>query len=427
MLCYSSLHPDWDCFHPTSSSDWMDISILLDAVSLNHYRKTKPCFDALERHGVFLGNGGFLAALLQPAPTAPLGCDDTNFPQLVIQAAQTYIQAPLWYCYTVGGRLYLLVCCPRLTEQDPAAAETLTTLQDSFTQLANALLPSTPALRILVSDFQFEAAGLFRCFNLLHHALDYYDFRLQVEPVVYLDSEQALHGAFAEDLSLYRQLSMQMAELLNRGADADIAKIICDRIISASAPTIESIHHHVQLFMLTFTDYLGSSGLVDTSYIQNHRINYRAFEFENEAEFRQNMNTLVQELKKQHQVLRAVGRQQRIQHIREYIEKSIVDPSLTVSCLSEHFGISTTLMNKQFRYYYGLSPYQFIQKTRLLKAQALIRANPNWPMGKIAEHAGYSDLSTMYRAFQRHGHVTPGAFKETVQTSLPQDSNETEP
>lgn len=417
MLCYSSLHPNWDYQTPTEENQLLHISEALDTISLNHYRRTYKSFDTLEHQGIFLGNGAFLVAMLQPDPTAPLCQVDYNWPQRVTDAAKTTLRASLWYAYTVGGRLYLLVCCPRLTEQDPEADRVLTELRASFDALADALLPSAPALRIMVSDFQFEAAGIFRCFNALHHALDYYDFCSQQKTVIHLDSEQALHGAFAEDLSLYRQLSIQMADLLNHDTESNIAEIICDHIIAASAPTIESIHHHVQLFMLTFTDYLGSSGLVDTSYIQNHRITYRVFQFETEAEFRQNMQTLVHELQKQHQILRAVGRQQRIQSIREYIEQNITVPSLTVGQLSEHFGISTTLINKQFRYYYGLSPYQFIQKTRLLKAQALIRQNPNWSLGKIAESAGYSDLSTMYRAFQRHGDVTPGAFKLTVQSA----------
>lgn len=418
MLCYSSLHPDWDYQTPTEENQLLHISEALDTISLNHYRRTCKSFDMLEQQGIFLGNGAFLVAMLQPDPAAPLCQTDDNWPQRVVAAAKISLHTPLWYAYTVGGRLYLLVCCPRLTEQDPAANSLLSQLRASFDALADILLPSAPALRIMVSDFQYESAGIFRCFNALHHALDYYDFRSQQKTVIHLDSEQALHGAFAEDLSLYRQLSIQMAELLNRDTESNIAEIVCDRIISASAPTIESIHHHVQLFMLTFTDYLGSSGLVDTSYIQNHRINYRAFEFETEVQFRQNMHILIQELQKQHQVLRAVGRQQRIQSIREYIEQNITVPSLTVSQLSEHFGISSTLINKQFRYYYGISPYQFIQKTRLLKAQALIRQDPGKSLGKVAEAAGYSDLSTMYRAFQRHGDITPGAFKLTVQAAI---------
>lgn len=415
MLFYSSLHPEWDYTTPTVENQLLQISEALDTVSLNHYRSSRDCFDMLERQGIFLGNGAFLVAMLQPDPEAPLWRAPLQWPQTVTAAAKAALHAPLWYCYTVAGRLYILLCFPRLPEQDPAVPTVLQEIYHDFDNLAAQLLPLAPALRILVSDFQFDAAGIFRCFNALHHALDYYNFRSKQETVIRLDTERALHGAFADDLNLYRQLSIQVAELLGKDTEADIAGIICDRIISGSAPTIESIHNHIQLFMLTFTDYLGSSGMVDSSYIKSHKINYRAFEFETEADLRRNMQTLVAELKKQHRVLRAVGRQQRIQSIREYIEQNISVPSLTVGLLSERFGISTTQLGKQFRYYYGLSPYQFLQKTRLLEAQALIRRHPDWPLSKIAEAAGYSDLSTMYRAFQRHGDVTPGAFKETVQ------------
>lgn len=414
MLFYSSLHPQWNYATPTVENQLLQISEALDTVSLNHYRSSRDCFDTLERQGIFLGSGAFLVAMLQPDPAAPLWQAPLRWPQTVTAAAKQVMRTPLWYCYSVAGRLYILLCFPRLMEQDPTVSAALQEVYRDFDALASHLLPTAPALRILVSDFQFDAAGIFRCFNALHHALDYYNFRSKQETIIHLDTEHALHGAFADDLNLYRQLSIQVAELLGKDAEADIAGLICNRIIDCSAPTIESIHHHIQLFMLTFTDYLGSSGMVDSSYIKSHRIHYRAFEFETEADFRTNMQTLVSELKKQHRVLQAVGRQQRIQSIREYIEQNISVPSLTVGQLSEQFGISTTQLGKQFRYYYGLSPYQFLQKTRLLEAQALIRKHPAWPLAKIAEAAGYSDLSTMYRAFQRCGDVTPGAFKQTV-------------
>ena len=416
MLFYSSLHPQWDYSTPTIENQLLQISEALDTISLNHYRSSRDCFDMLERQGIFLGNGAFLVAMLQPDPAAPRWHSPLQWPQQVTAAARQALRAPLWYCYSVAGRLYILLCFPRLTEQDPAVPATLREVYDTFASLAERLLPTAPALRMLVSDFQFDAAGIFRCFNALHHALDYYDFRSQQETLIYLDTERALHGAYADDLNLYRQLSVQIADLLGRDTEEHISDLICTQIIDRSAPTIESIHHHVQLFMLTFTDYLGSSGMVDSSYIKRHRINYRAFEFETEADFRKTMQTLISELQKQHHVLRSVGRQQHIQSIRTYIQQNISDPGLTVGQLSDRFGISTTQLGKQFRYYYGLSPYRFLQRTRLLEAQALIRKHPSWPLAKIAEAAGYSDLSTMYRAFQRHGDVTPGAFKETVQT-----------
>lgn len=419
MLYYAALHPQWDCFQDPAGPELSAIGNLLDTISLNHVRNTGPCFDALEQYGIFLGGGGFLVALVQEDPAAPISPAGTDFPRQLVRAAGQSFRAPLWYCYTVAGRLYLLICCPRLSEQDPELSGRLSQLREDFSDLTQQLLPAAPALRVLVSDMQFGEAGIFRCFNNLHHALDYYDFRTEKAPLRFLDTEQALHGAFAESLSLYRQLSVQIAELLNRESEAHIAAIICDRIIAGSAPTMESIHHHVQLFMLTFTDYLGSSGLVDSSYIQTHRIQYRAFAFETEADFRRTMQTLMAELKRQHRVLRAVGRGQHIKRIREYILEHITTPSLTVAQLSEHFGISAAQLGKQFRRYYGLSPYQFIQHSRLLEAQELIRKHPSWTMAKIAEAAGYSDLSTMYRAFQRHGGMTPGALQATVRAGTP--------
>ncbi len=172
------------------------------------------------------------------------------------------------------------------------------------------------------------------------------------------------------------------------------------------------------MFILTFTDYLGSTGLVDAAYLRRHNIVYRAMAFETEAEFLSLMEQLLEELRKQHRVLRAVGRQKQIQSIREYVEQHISEPDLTVSQISQRFGISTAQIAKQFRYYFGVSLHRFIQQRRFFLAQQLIETHPEWPMRNVAEAAGYTDLSTMYRAFRQFGDITPGALKASVRQRM---------
>lgn len=425
MLFFSSIHENWDCFDPAVRDERVQtVSALLEAIALNHPRNTVDCFDRLEELGIILGNGGFGTMLIQRDPFGSITTTDDSWAKAVISRARDCIHAPIWYCFSVSSRLYILVCYPRLTETDPRVGEVEEGLWVAWTKLYEALSPQAPKLRMMAGDMQFGDNGIFRSFNNLHHAMEYYDFLDLAPPLIRLNSLEQLHGAFVRDLSVYRQFSVSIAEKLSRPQSQPevLAKEICDRILESSVPSIESVHHHIQIFMLTFTDYLGSSGLVDSAYMTRHEIVYRALEFEREHEFRRNMNGLITELCQQNQTLRAIGKQQRTNNIREYVLKNINNPNLNVNAISQQFGISTTQLSKQFKYYYGISLYRFLQQNRFQLAQTLLKEHPDWSVQKVAEESGYSDLSTMYRAFRQFGDVTPAALRDALQqnkTDLP--------
>lgn len=417
MLYYSSLHPDWD-YQDThgGSARIQQISALLSAITMNHYRNTGHCFEALEQAGVILGCGGFEAVLIQSDPMGQIE-EHPGWSQQLIKAASELLPFPLWYCFSVSGRLYILVCTPRLQERSPNCDTVSQQICAAFTKLSEHLRPQYPHMRMILSDLQYGESGIFRCFNNLYHAMEYFDFRAGPLPVIQLDSERQLHNAFIGDMSAYRQASVSIAEQIVRDTCcvSDIAQHVVDTIIQNSVPSMESVHHHIQMFMLTFTDYLGSTGLVDAAYLRRHNIVYRVMAFETESELRLLMEQLLEELRKQHRMLQAVGRQKRIQSVREYVEQHITEPELTVSQVSQIFGISSAQIAKQFRYYFGVSLYRFLQQHRFSLAQQLIALHPDWTMRQVATAAGYTDLSTMYRAFRQFGDITPGALKSSAQ------------
>lgn len=420
MLFYSSIYPDWDYFGALpGTGNGQAIDQLLGAMALNHSRNTAPCFAALERLGIILGNGGFETILVQRDPFGAVAPVDDAWVQELLARATEALDLPLWYCFSVGCRIYLLCCFPRLREDGPSVEETAVKGQilAACEKIQSQLQPGAPALRLILSDLQYGESGIFRCFNNLHHAMEYYDFRAECPSPVQLDAERQLHGAFIGDLSVYRQFSIAIAERLSRD-DFDpetVAGLVCDTILHRSVPSMESVHHHIQIFMLTFTDYLGSSGLVDAAYLARHQIVYRVMGFERESELRHVLAELLEELHRQNRTLRSVGRQKRVQSIREYVQAHITDPDLTVALLSREFQLSTTQLAKQFRYYFGVTLHQFIQTSRYHCAQALLAQHPDWPMHRIAKAAGYTDLSTMYRAFRNLGNVTPGALRDALE------------
>lgn len=415
MLYYSALQPQQDWQDPSVAGQRHRISTLLSAVTMNHYRNTGGCFDALEQEGIILGCGGFEAALLQSDPLGPME-SNPDWARQMVEKLKEHLPFPLWYCFSVNGRLYVLLCFPRLQEHDEKCRTIQEKIFTSFQKIKAELLPRYPKLRILLSDLQYGTSGVFHCFNNLYHAMEYYDFRTAGDPLIQLDSEAQLHDAFIADLSAYRQFSVSIAEQLVREncSVSETAHRVMNAILQNSVPSMESIHHHIQIFMLTFTDYLGSSGLVDASYLRRHHIVYRAMAFETEAQLRALMESLLEELRKQHRMLLALGRQKRTQSIREYAEQHITEPDLTVTRISQVFGVSAAQLAKQFRYYYGVSLHRFLQQSRFYLAQSLIEAHPAWSMQQVAEAAGYTDLSTMYRAFRQFGDITPGALKASV-------------
>ena len=415
MLFYCSLHPDWDYSDPSACRN-REISELLETVARTHYRNTEACFEALERRGVILGGGGFLTILLQRDPEEPADPLSRDWMQCVADAARKLLTVPLWYGLSIGGKAYILICLPRLTEGDGNSEQMLREVKDTAGSLQSVLSENCPRLRIIVSDIQFGEAGIFRTFNDLSHAMEYYDFRTAYASPLFLNSEQQLHDALISDLSAYRNLSVQIGEQLSRSTFSPEAGAdqICTVLMDNTVPSMESVHYHVQFFMLTFTDYLGSSGLVDAAYMQRKQIVYRVMGFEREEELRNNLISILEELHQQNRTLQRIGRQKRIQSVRDYVQEHIADPMLSVGQITETFHVSGAQLAKQFRYYYGLSLYRYIQQTRYHLAESLLREHPDWSTRRVAEAAGYGDLATMYRAFRTFGDITPGALRDAL-------------
>lgn len=190
-----------------------------------------------------------------------------------------------------------------------------------------------------------------------------------------------------------------------------LSDFIVDTIIQNSSVSMESVHHHIQMFVMTFTEQLSSSGVVDSAYIRQHNIVRRSMGFETETELRCAVQGIVGELHRQYTMLTASGKRRQIQAVREYVVSHISDCNLSVNLLAEQFSISPSQLTKQFRRYYAVSLHQFIQATRLQTAKQLIVEHPDWTLQKIGVFAGYIDISTMYRAFKKVDGTLPGVLK----------------
>lgn len=94
------------------------------------------------------------------------------------------------------------------------------------------------------------------------------------------------------------------------------------------------------------------------------------------------------------------------QHIRENFR----DPSLTVSRLGAHFGVSERLVFKLFARA-GQSPASLIRSTRLDFARSILWERPGLSVHAAAATSGFADPSTFVKAFTRQYGCTPSEWR----------------
>jgi AraC family transcriptional regulator len=105
--------------------------------------------------------------------------------------------------------------------------------------------------------------------------------------------------------------------------------------------------------------------------------------------------------------------ERRISAALRYIESS-VDESLSIAGLAQVAAMSPYHFLRTFRALVGMTPHQFILYTRMKRAAiSLRRTHEN--ISAIAFAAGFGDLSTFNRRFQRIFGLSPGAFRAQSQ------------
>ncbi|MET0259395.1 MAG: AraC family transcriptional regulator [Methylobacterium sp.] len=93
--------------------------------------------------------------------------------------------------------------------------------------------------------------------------------------------------------------------------------------------------------------------------------------------------------------------------LRDLIASRLSEP-LSLSQLAEAAGVSMGHLVRAFKASFGVTPYQYILRARVLYARELIEAgNPS--LADVAIRAGFSDLSQMSKTFRRVLDLSPSA------------------
>jgi len=94
--------------------------------------------------------------------------------------------------------------------------------------------------------------------------------------------------------------------------------------------------------------------------------------------------------------------------IQEYIDSNVQE-DITLDALAQRFSINKFYLQKIFKQHIGLSPNEYLTRSRLAIAKQLLRTT-NDSMSRIAEAVGYT-ASYFDKVFRKYEGVTPRAYR----------------
>lgn len=100
---------------------------------------------------------------------------------------------------------------------------------------------------------------------------------------------------------------------------------------------------------------------------------------------------------------------QKILSIQSYIQ-SYYDHPLSLSYFSEKFDINSSYLSNKFKEYTGYSVVEFIQRTRIHKAQRLLR-NTNANITMVSSEVGFSNVIHFGRVFKKYTAYSPSQYR----------------
>jgi len=90
-----------------------------------------------------------------------------------------------------------------------------------------------------------------------------------------------------------------------------------------------------------------------------------------------------------------------------------VNPALahTLRSLAERAAMSPRTLQRQFRDATGMAPYEWLVRERVAIARELLEQQPQWPMSRIAELAGFGSEESLRRHFRRVTLTSPASYR----------------
>lgn len=100
-----------------------------------------------------------------------------------------------------------------------------------------------------------------------------------------------------------------------------------------------------------------------------------------------------------------------IKEVKKYIKKNYLKP-ISVEDISKHVNISKSHLTRKFKAETGISPGQYLIKTRLSKATELL-LNSDFTIDQISEKVGFSCANYFSKAFRHKFKISPTEYRHT--------------
>ena len=99
-----------------------------------------------------------------------------------------------------------------------------------------------------------------------------------------------------------------------------------------------------------------------------------------------------------------------------YLQNHFSDAGLTNKTLAEKAMISEVYFRKLFKENFGVSPKQYIQDLRIIKAKNLLKGNISPSVSAVAEEVGFSNVYQFSAAFKKTVGITPSEYIKQFKT-----------
>ena len=99
-----------------------------------------------------------------------------------------------------------------------------------------------------------------------------------------------------------------------------------------------------------------------------------------------------------------------ISHAISYIHGHINEP-VTVEEIAGYVGLNRSYLSALFKKHTGLSPLQYIQTSRITKAEHMLQSS-NLSIAAIANSCGYQNPESFMKIFKRSFGVSPSAYRK---------------
>lgn len=99
-----------------------------------------------------------------------------------------------------------------------------------------------------------------------------------------------------------------------------------------------------------------------------------------------------------------------------YLQNHFSDAGLTNKTLAEKAMISEVYFRKLFKENFGVSPKQYIQDLRIIKAKNLLKGNICPSVSAVAEEVGFSNVYQFSAAFKKTVGITPSEYIKQFKT-----------